>query len=151
MKTETQEGKSPGTPEILIPIGERASKNLITQALHVLSAFKSPLVLFYVVEVPSRTATLDTEPYRKQIEDAERRLNELSMWLVDQGLRVRTKVVIARNIAEGIIDEADSEDYLVVFMMKRKTTRGLRRIFTRSVSQDVVRRSKCFVMTAPLE
>ena len=63
---------------ILIPVGDVVSKQLITQALHVLSAFKRPLiVLFNVIEVPSRTATLETDPYRKQISETENRLNGL--------------------------------------------------------------------------
>ena len=141
-----------GSAKILIPVGELVSKKLITQALHVLSVFKKPLiVLFSVIEVPSRTATLERDPYRKQIIEAENRLSGLSTWLADQGLKVLVKVVVARNIAEGIIDETESDGYLLVFMMKRKTHRGWRSIFSRSVSQKVVRAANCFVLTAPLE
>jgi hypothetical protein len=55
------------------------SKELITKALHLLSAFKNPpIVLLHVIEVPSRTATLDPEPYLNEIDDAEKRLGALS-------------------------------------------------------------------------
>ena len=138
--------------KILIPVGSAVSKKRITEALHLFSVFKNPLiVLFTIVEVPSRTATLETEPYRLQIEHAKKRLNDLSQWLTAQDLKVEVKVAVARNIAEGIIDETESDGYTAVFMMKRKTAKGFRSLFTRSVSQKVVRGANCIVMTAPLE
>ena len=140
------------TAKILIPVGDIVSKELITKALHLLSTFKSPLiVLFHVIEVPSRTATLETEPYEAQIKSAEKRLVDISTWLTGQGLEVRIKVAIARYIAEGIIDEVDRDGYLVVFLMKRKMAKGWKRLFTRSVSERVIRSANCLVMIATLE
>jgi nucleotide-binding universal stress UspA family protein len=133
-------------------VGEFVSRQLILQALHVLSAFKNPsIVLFHVIEVPSRTATLETDPYHDEIRRAENRLNDLSKWLTDQGLSVQVKVAVARNIADGIVEETESNGYLIVFLMKRKANRGWRRFFARSVSQRVVRSADCLVLTAPLE
>jgi len=140
------------TAKILIPVGDIVSKELITKALHLLSTFKSPLiVLFHVIEVPSRTATLETEPYEAQIKSAEKRLVDLSTWLTEQGLEVRIKVAIARYIAEGIIDEVNRDGYLVVFLMKRKMAKGWKRLFTRSVSERVIRSANCLVMIATLD
>lgn len=128
------------------------SKELITKALHLLSAFASPLiVLLHVIEVPSRTATLDPELYRNEIKDAETRLVEISEWLTSQGMSVRSKVAIARGVAEGIITETESDSYAVVFLMKRRVRKGWRRLFNHSVSERVVRSANCLVMTAPLE
>jgi nucleotide-binding universal stress UspA family protein len=138
--------------KVLIPIGEPVSRKLITQALYVMSAFKNPtIVLFHVVEVPSRTATLDPEPYRNELDKAEQKLNDLAKWLKRQSLRVRIKVVVARNAAEGIIDETETGDYFIVFLMKRKFKRGWRQLFKRSVSQKVVRFANSLVLTAPFE
>jgi len=54
------------------------------QALHVLSAFKNPnIVLFHVIEVPSRTATLETEPYQDEIGRAQRYGSPLALALLD--------------------------------------------------------------------
>jgi nucleotide-binding universal stress UspA family protein len=128
------------------------SKELITKALHLLSAFASPLiVLLHVIEVPSRTATLDPELYRNEIKDAETRLSEISEWLTSQGVSVRSKVAIARGVAEGIITETESDSYTIVFLMKRRARKGWRRLFNHSVSERVVRSANCLVMTAPLE
>jgi nucleotide-binding universal stress UspA family protein len=150
--TPRSEAKEPETQtKILIPVGKLVSKGLITQALHVLSTFKDPLiVLFHVVEIPSRTSTLDPELYRLQIDESERILNELATWLIQQGLKVRIKVAVARSAADGIVEETERDGYLIVFLMKRKTTKGWRRYFARSVSEKVVRHSNCLVLTAPL-
>jgi len=137
---------------ILIPIGDLVSRQLITRALHVLSAFKNPLiVLLHVIEVPSRTGTLDPEPYRNEIDKAERKLKDLSLWLENQGLNAVVKVAVARNVADGIVEETERDGYLLVFLMKRKVRKGWRRHLTRSVSEQIVRSASCLVMTAPLE
>jgi nucleotide-binding universal stress UspA family protein len=141
-----------GSAKILIPVGDLVSKELITRALHLLSPFASPIVvLLHVIEVPSRTATLDPELYRNEIKDAEARLGEISEWLTGQGMNVRSKVAIARGVAEGIITETESDSYTVVFLMKRRFRKGWGRLFNHSVSERVIRSANCLVMTAPLE
>jgi nucleotide-binding universal stress UspA family protein len=152
MTRKRRESGIEGHTRILIPLGEKVNRERITQALHILSVFKSPLVvLFQVVEVPSRTGTLEPELYKDAIKNAEVRLRELSKWLSDQGIRVLTKVALARNAAEGIIAETENESYVIVFLMKRKTEKGWKRLFSHSVSQEVVRNANCFVMTAPID
>jgi nucleotide-binding universal stress UspA family protein len=94
---------------------------------------------------------LETEPYQDDIKRAEQRLDGLAKWLANQRLKVRVKVVVARSISEGIIEEAETGDYLLVFLMKRRKVRGLQRILRRSVTERVVRSANCVVMTAPLE
>ena len=137
--------------KILIPVGELVSRALITQALHVLSAFRNPaILLFNVVEVPSRTEALETEPYRKEIDQAERRLNELADWLRGQSITTQVKVVVARSVAEGIVDEAEIGGYSIIFLMRRRFKKGWRSLFSRSVSVRVVRDANCLVLTAPL-
>ena len=60
-------------------------------------------------------------------------------------------MAVARNAAEGIITETENEDYMIVFLMKRRRVKGWKRLFNRSVSERVVREANCLVMTAPLE
>jgi nucleotide-binding universal stress UspA family protein len=128
------------------------SKELITRALHLLSAFANPLiVLLHVIEVPSRTAALDPEPYHNEIKAAEGRLGEISEWLTSQGMSVRSKVAVARGVAEGIITETEGDSYMVIFLMKRRVHGRWKRLFNPSVSEKVVRSANCLVVTAPLE
>jgi nucleotide-binding universal stress UspA family protein len=152
MTTKTRRSRHTASVNILIPVGDIVSKQLINQALHILAAFKNAIVvLLRVVEVPSRTAILEPEPYQDDIRRSEQKLTNLAKWLTDQGLRVRIKVAVARSIPEGIIEEADTGGYLLVFLMKRRKLQGLQRIFKRSVTERVVRSANCVVMTAPLE
>lgn len=151
MTTTAKKTKASGLVKILIPVGEPVSRRLIAQGLHALSAFRNPqIVLFHVVEVPSRTSALETEPYRDDILAAEKKLNDLAKWLRSQSLTIRIKVVVARNVAEGIVDEAGTGGYLMIFMMKRRFKRGWKDIFKKSVSGRVVRLANCLVLTAPL-
>jgi len=144
--------KTAGSSKILIPIGDLVSRELITRALHLLSAFKdSPIVLLHVIEVPSRTATLEPEPYLNEIHEAEKRIGDLSEWLTHQGLTVRSKVAVARSVADGILTETEDDSYMIVFLMKRRVHGGWRKLFNRSVSERVIRSANCLVMTAPLE
>jgi nucleotide-binding universal stress UspA family protein len=152
MTTAAEIPRTSGAAKILIPVGDHVSKELIARALHLLSVIKNPLiVLFHVIEIPSRTATLETEPYRVQIKQAEEKLRGVSKWLTDQGLDVQVKVAVARSAAEGIIVETEDDGYQIVFLMKRKAAKGWKRLFTRSVSERVVRSVNCLVMTAPME
>ncbi len=151
MTVTTEIDRSTTLTKILIPIGDLFSRELITEGLYFLSTFKNPkVVLFHVIEVPSRTATLETEPYSQEIQSAKQKLNELQEWLTAQGLEVQIKVAVARSSAEGIIEEIESDGYLIVFLMKKKLPRGWRRLVTHSVSERVIRSANCLVMTAPL-
>lgn len=152
MTTNKKTSRRTSAAKILIPVGDLVSRELITQALHVLSSFKNPtVVLLHVIEVPSRTSTLEPDPYRAEIKEAQKKLGELAKWLADQGLEVRIRVGVARNAAEGIIEETETDGYLIVFLMKRKSAKGWRRLFRRSVSERVIRSASCLVLTAPLE
>jgi nucleotide-binding universal stress UspA family protein len=151
MTPRHQEPILPGHTKILIPVDKTASKGLITRALHLLVAFKHPqIILFHVIEIPSRASTLDLDPYRNEINRAEENLTQLSKWLTEQGLEASIKVAIARNAAEGIVTETEMDGYMIVFLMKRRSAKGWRRIFNRSVSERVVREANCLVLTAPL-
>lgn len=150
------EGESPGSEQysvkILIPIATYVDKEKITRALHALSAFRNPLlVLFHVIELPSSTVPVNGSLYGEEISRSEARLGPIADWLSAQGYAVRVRVVVARKIAEGIIDEANSGGYAFVVMMKRKIRRGIGRLFQRSVSEAVIKSTKCMVLTALVE
>jgi len=101
-------------------------------------------------KVTEETVSAD-EQTMEQIKSAEKKLLDLSTWLTGQGLDVRIKVATARNTAEGIVDEVNNDGYLVVFLMKRKIAESWKRLFTRSVSERVIRSANCLIMIATLE
>jgi len=147
-------GAKPGQKppvKILIPIATSADRQLMIRALYALSAFKDPeIILFHIVELPSRTVPIEVISHREEIALADEILSPTAEWLEKQGYATRKKIVVARDVAEAIVTEANSEDYTFVIMTKRRPKKGLRGLFHRSVSERVTRETKCMVLTTLL-
>jgi nucleotide-binding universal stress UspA family protein len=134
--------------KLLVPIAARADRELMTRALYALSAFKGPeIVLFHVVELPSRTVPIEVISHREEIALANEILSPVAEWLKKEGYSARKKIVVARDISEAIVTEANSEDYAFVVMTKRRPKKGAKGLFHRSVSERVIRSTKCMVLT----
>jgi len=134
--------------KILVPIATSADRQLMIRALYALSAFKDPeIVLFHVLEMPSRTVPIEVISHREEIALADEILSPTAEWLEKQGYATRKKIVVARDVAEAIVSEANSEDYTFVIMTKRRPRKGLRGLFHRSVSERVTRETNCMVLT----
>ena len=134
--------------KILVPVATFTDKRRLFQALQLIAAIRDPLVvLFRVVEVPQRTNPLDTSLWKDDITKAEDFLGKEEAWLKSEGYRVESKVVTARDTAEGIIDEANNGEYAVVLMMKRRIRKGWGKIFHRSTSEEVIRYANPLVLT----
>jgi len=145
MRTKT--ARKPSV-KILIPIATSADRRLMTRALYALSAFKDPeIVLFHVVEMPSRTVPIEVMSHKEEITLADEVLSPTAGWLEKEGYKTRKKIVVARDIAEAIVTEANSEDYAFVIMTKRRPKKGIRGLFHRSVSERVTRETKSMVLT----
>jgi nucleotide-binding universal stress UspA family protein len=134
--------------KILIPLGPTLDKIKIVTALQALSSFKNPLLVpFHVIELPSRTTPLDSSFYENEFKDAEKKyLHDIAKWLQDQGYHVQTKVAVARDITEGIIEEANNGEYVAVLLLKRRFRKGFLKRHN-SVSEKVSRYVECLVIT----
>ena len=120
----------------------------MTRALYALSAFKDPeIVLFHVVEMPSRTVPIEVVSYKEEIALADEVLSPISRWLKEEDFSTRKKIVVARDVAEAIVNEANAEDYAFVIMTKRHPKKGLGGLFHHSVSERVIRETRCMVLT----
>jgi nucleotide-binding universal stress UspA family protein len=142
--------KAPKKPpaKILVPIANRADRQLMTRALYALSAFKDPeIVLFHVVEMPSRTVPIEVVSHKEEIALANEVLSPIAEWLKKEGYVTRKKIVVARDVAEAIVNEGNAEDYAFVIMTKRQPKKGIRGLFHHSVSERVIRETKCMVLT----
>jgi len=138
--------------KILIPISSFVDREKIAHALHALSVFKDPMiVLFHVVEVPSRTSPVNAHPFKDQIAEAEDRLLPIADWLRSQNYNAVVRVVVARDRVEGIVTEANEGSYSFVLMMKRKIRGGIGKLFHKSTSEAVIRSVKCLVLTTLLD
>jgi nucleotide-binding universal stress UspA family protein len=134
--------------KILVPISTSADRQLMTRALYALSAFKDPeIILFHVVELPSRTVPIEVVSHKEEIALADEILSPVAEWLKEQGYVSRKKIVVARDVAEAIVNETISEDYAFVIMTKRQPKKGVRGLFHHSVSEHVIREAKCMVLT----
>jgi nucleotide-binding universal stress UspA family protein len=67
--------------------------------------------------------------------------------LGEQRYETRKKIVVARDVAEAIVAEANSDNYMFVVMTKRRPKKGLGGVFHRSVSERVIREANCMVLT----
>lgn len=133
--------------KILIPISNFIDKERLIQALYILSKLENPLiVLFHVIEAPSRTVPLNSSVFQQEIKEAEEMLKKVSKWLIEQKYKTSIKVVIARNVVEGIVEEANSGNYTLTLMLKRKVKKGLKGLFHKSISEAVIRSVKCLVI-----
>jgi len=138
--------------KILIPIAASADRQLMTRALYALSAFKDPeIVLFHVVEMPSRTVPIEVISHKEEIALADEVLSPTAKWLEKEGYSVRKKIVVARSVAEAIVAEANAEDYTFVIMTKRRPQKGIGGLFHRSVSEQVTREARSMVLTTLTE
>jgi nucleotide-binding universal stress UspA family protein len=136
------------TVKILVPIATSADKQLMTRALYALSAFKDPqIVLFHVVEMPSRTVPIEVVSHKEEIALADEFLSPIAQWLKEQGYVSRKKIVVARDVAEAIVNETNAEEYAFVIMTKRQPKKGVRGLFHHSVSEHVIRETKSMVLT----
>ena len=134
--------------KILVPVATFTDKRRLFHALQLIAAIRDPLVvLFRVVEVPQRTNPLDPSLWKDDITKAEDFLGKEEAWLKSEGYRVESKVVTARDTAEGIIDEANNGGYAVVLMTKRRIRKGWGKIFHRSTSEEVIRYANPLVLT----
>ena len=134
--------------KILIPLGPTLDRPKIVAALQALSSFRNPLLVpFHVIELPSRTAPLDSALYEAEFKEAEKgHLLDVARWLRDQGYHVQTKVAVARDVTDGIIEEANNGEYVAVLLLKRRVKKGFFRR-PKSVSEKVSRYVECLVIT----
>jgi nucleotide-binding universal stress UspA family protein len=137
---------------ILIPISTFIDKERLIKALHVLSIFqKLKIVLFHVVELKSRTSPVEAEFFKSHVDKTKKFLNEIKEWLIKQGYNALVKVVVARSISEGIIYEANSGDYNIIIMMKRKPRKGVKKLFHKSISEAVIKYARKLVLIIPTD
>ncbi|MGQ9542484.1 MAG: universal stress protein [Candidatus Bathyarchaeia archaeon] len=133
--------------KILIPIADFYDKEKITHGLQILSVFKNPLiVLLHIIEVPSRTQSLNTHPYKNDIAERKERIERVADWLREQDYEVKVKVALARSVVEGIVTEANIGKYDAILMLKRRVRKGFLRVFRKSISEAVIRSAEPVVL-----
>lgn len=107
---------------ILMPVGDwEPDRKAMLPALYLMSKMKPrpQVMLFNVISVPT-TAPLDASQFRDIIDKTKSRMmNPLAKWLSGQGFDVSVKMALARDVVEGIVEEASKNGCMAVLMQKK--------------------------------
>jgi nucleotide-binding universal stress UspA family protein len=133
---------------VLMPIVGTIGYADMLRVMLPLMTFQSPrITLFHVVETPV-TTPLDAESLSEVVERVKaEKTKPIAEWLASNGYEVDTKIAVARKVADAIVEETQQSEYSFVFMMKRRRREGLRGLLSRSVTDEVVRRAECPVVS----
>ena len=134
--------KAPGIiPEpvldnILIPLdGSALAEQVLEPALDLARLMEARCSLLRVVESRSSPAKHAGGPPERQ---AEAYLERVAARLREQGLQVRTRVVVARHVAEAILEEAEAQASNLIALATHGRG-GLKRLLLGSVADKLIR------------
>jgi nucleotide-binding universal stress UspA family protein len=132
---------------VLMPIsGKIEYSDMIAAMLPLLRFQTTHLTLLHVIETPISTP-LGSEGMGDVFKEAESRITPIRDWFNNQGYVAAIKIVTARKVEEAIAEEANSSEYSMVFMMKRRRKKGFFGRFSKSVTEAVIRNVDCPVIT----
>ena len=140
--------KSKQIVKILIPISNFIDREMLMEALNIFKSLGAISITFFnVVEISSTTLPINSSLFEREISNERSRLQRLVDWLISQNFKVNLRVKVSRSSAEGIIEEANSEGYSFIIMMKRKLRGRFEKLFHKSITEEVIRNTKCMVLT----
>lgn len=106
---------------ILMPVGDwEPDRKAMLPALYLMSRMKPKpqVMLLSVISLPS-TVPLDASQFSDIIRKTESKLKPLAVWLSGQGFKTSVKTALARDVAEGIVEEASKSGCVGVLMQKK--------------------------------
>lgn len=130
---------------ILVPLYRKMDLDIFFHTIMPILSERDEITLFHVIQVPI-TAAMERELFSKELEEANRWLGEMAEELASRGLRVQTRVVMSRDIAEAIAREGEEGNHDAIFLLKRRR-KSLKRVFQRSISSKVSELSRKPVIT----
>jgi nucleotide-binding universal stress UspA family protein len=121
---------------------------MLIEALNIFKLTRNvSITLFNVVEVTSTTLPINSSLFEREIANERSKMQPLASWLNSQNFDVNSKVSVSRSAAEGIVEEANSEGYYFIIMMKRKLRGRFQKFFHKSITEDVIKNTRCMVLT----
>jgi len=131
---------------VLIPLSKDVEFSQFVSSILPLLKFSFPkITLFHVIETPV-TASLDPDDLNGILSTFEQMVRPIANLLEKQGYSVEIKTAVARSISSAILEESTSNEYGIIFMLKRRRS-GLRGFFSRSITHQVVEKSKVPVIS----
>lgn len=132
---------------VLMPVsGQIEYSDMVAAMLPLLKFQTSHITLLHVIEAPVSTP-LESEGMEEIYRGAEKKVQSLQDWLNKQGYVAEIKLVTARSVASAIAEEASTSKYSMIFMMKRRRKKGILGLFSKSVTENVIRNVDCPVVT----
>jgi nucleotide-binding universal stress UspA family protein len=132
---------------VLMPVsGQIEYSDMVAAMLPLLKFQTSRITLLHVIEAPISTP-LESEGMEEVFRDAEVKIRPLQDWLNKQGYVTEVKLVTSRSVASAISEEAGTSKYAMIFMMKRRRKKGILGLFSKSVTENVIRNVDCPVVT----
>ncbi len=132
---------------VLMPVsGQIEYSDMVAAMLPLLKFQTSHITLLHVIEAPISTP-LQSEGMEEIFREAEMQVQPLQDWLNKQGYIAEIKLVTARNVSSAIAEEAGTTKYSLIFMMKRRRKKGILGLFSKSVTESVIRNVDCPVVT----
>ena len=128
----------PVLSNILIPLdGSALAEQVLDPALDLARLMEATCSLLRVVQPHSSSGGRDADQV-PEVAKAEGYLKRIAARLREQGLQVRTRVVIARHPAEAILDEARAQTSTLIALATHGRG-GLSRLLRGSVAEKLVR------------
>jgi nucleotide-binding universal stress UspA family protein len=128
--------------------GSPNSMRALEDALQLAKQFSSELIVVYVVHIPITSYSYDVlgslEVFNKLEEDGKQSLAKSASIASDAGVTAKT-ILLTGDPAQGILDTAAKEEADLLIVGSRGTG-TLERLLMGSVSERVVRFSKCPVL-----
>ncbi|MFW9963145.1 MAG: universal stress protein [Candidatus Sifarchaeia archaeon] len=132
---------------VLMPVsGQIEYSDMVAAMLPLLKFQTSHITLLHVIEAPVSTP-LEPSSMEEVFREAELKVKPLQEWLNNQGYVAEIKLVTARDVSSAIAEEAGSSNYAMIFMMKRRRKKGILGLFSKSVTENVIRNVDCPVVT----
>lgn len=126
---------------VLIPIGPYTDAEALLRILDIVDGISdAEITLLGVVTIPVVTSINEDEIRDlKKYEDIDKHLYSVQRLFNDVGLeKVNRKIVVSRDVAEAIIEEASTNIYdLLILVKRRKAPLVVRRSISRAVIPKV--------------
>ncbi len=132
---------------VLMPVsGQIEYSDMVAAMLPLLKFQTNHITLLHVIEAPVSTP-LESSGMEEIFSEAEKKVQPLQNWLNKQGYVAEIKLVTARDVSSAIAEEAGTSRYSMIFMMKRRRKKGILGLFSKSVTENVIRNVDCPVVT----
>jgi nucleotide-binding universal stress UspA family protein len=147
----TQEERAELLPEplvetVLVPLdGSALAEQVLAPAAELARLLEARCMLLRVVEPPAEWTGDARGPAAAQEADARLYLDRLAGPLREQGVRVQTRVVVARHAAEIIQEQARTCGHVLIALATHGRG-GARRMLLGSVADSLVRGTSCPVL-----